>query len=280
MTFPAPVRRPPPRPVPYPLEGKDTLREWVDAHDVDHLPILSALQRLPNDYYASCGYLRAHRPRTAGPALTFWSAPLSKAHAINALLCRGERSIVQVHADCDLGRDKLYDYAANWGIHFSRIEGDASCTVQDPDGRTAGGRIVRICRASREGYARIDGYTLVVPIRYDPRSRLCYTTQTLNLGADSLLSYPVASRMLSLTPDTLRRVLPPDTFTAAGDPLLWLTSLDKLLSRDRWYMPVTRALREVRGACGPCTFWDDHAGRCGLDHRHGGGQDACEDFRH
>lgn len=266
MTLPRPTPRPAPRPVPYPLEEKDTLREWVNAYAPEHLAVRTALQELPNDYYASCGYLRAHRPREAGPALTFWSAPLSKAHAINALLCREERTIIQVHTDCDLGRDKLYDYASNWGVVFSRIEGDATCTVQDAAGLTQGGRIITINRQTRKGTAKLDGYDLTVPVRYDPRSRLCFTS-TLPTP-ETLLTYPVAALVLGLLPDTLRRVLPPSTYTADGVPLVWRQALHCLLPPERWYMPVTAALDEIRGACRSCAFWDSHApGGCGVGQR-------------
>lgn len=261
LRAPAPVR--PPKRAPYPIEGKDPLREWADAHEDIHRDILARLEGLPNDYYASCGYLRAHRPRESGPALTFWNAPLSRAHAVNALLNREHRSIVQVHKDCDLGADKLYDYAARWGMRFRRLERDPRTTVTDPSGRSSGASVVTMDRATGQGTVRVDGLSLTVAVRYDARARHCRTEQSLDFGPDKLVGYAVAARLLGLTVDTLRRVLPPDTTTDDGAGLLFPASITALLPEHAWYTTLAAATAAVN-TC-RCPFFDPQRAACGLD---------------
>ena len=86
----------------------------------------------------------------------------------------------------------------------------------------------------------------------------------------------MAAALLRLDPDTLRRILPPDTVTLRNDGLLRPGTLERLLPRDHWYTSIPNALRSAN-RCG-CAFFDVQGGRCGLDLRLPADPQACEDY--
>jgi hypothetical protein len=284
--FASAPRAPAPRraalPPPYPIAQKDTFSEWVDAHTWEHHEVLHELERLPNDYFASCGYIRSQRPRTSGPALQFWTAPISRAHALNALMNRGGRSIVQLHKDCDLPEHKIYDYTSHWKMAFNRPDANCIALLVDSAGNRHNVRIQELHREDGTATVRIQGYQLTVRAAFDTRQRIYRVSQVLDLDATVYITYAVAGKLANLTPGTLRHILQPDLMTERGTGLLRLSTFERVQPRHLWYTTLEKAM-ELTNPC-RCIFFDHHDRKCGLNVRRplpdaGTAEYACEDHR-
>lgn len=244
------------------LAEKDPFGEWRNAEDEAHAATLAALLRLPNDYEASVAFIRAHRPEQAPDALRFWRAPLTRAHLLNALLCRGGRTVAQLHRDMRLkegNHARLHEYLRRWGVEWSRPERAAQ--LVDGSGAAYDVRVVHADPATGAVRVRLTAYTLTVDARYDARARVYRTPETLDLA--SLLPLPVAAALAGLTPGTARAVLPITTHSApARVPLVRPEDLARTVPEQHWRTSLKDALRDANPC--RCAFWDHHAKGCGL----------------
>jgi len=253
--------KPKPRTVPYPLEGRDAHGEWLNAEHPSVAHLRRALEELPPNYDASVGYLRA-RPRQSSPAQQFWDADVSRAHLLNAVLGRGERSVVQVHRDCDLIDDKIYTYLPRWGCHFNKV--NRMVMMRDSLGAVHNMHMVE-AHADGTATLRLEGYTLTVRARFVRHTASYHLDGPLHVDHATLISDKVAGLLANLTPATLCRVLPPDTHSDTGKPLYTLARLETVLPRQLWRMTLEAALKE-ENSC-QCIFFDHHQGGCGLGNR-------------
>lgn len=244
----------------FPLAAKDPLGLWRNAHYAEHTSLLRALETLPNSYNLSVSWLRAHRPRGNHAAgARFWDAPLARAHALNALMCRGSRTVVQLHLDAELKHDRLYSYLLNWGIDYARIP--TLGTLIDGAGQSYEVRLKDV----RENVVtvRVAGYNHLVESRYDSANQVFRTAQVLAL--DDLLPTGAAAQVLGLTEGIVRTVLP----TISSDNRVRLVrqaDMAALVPRHHWRAEPREALRDAN-PCGGCLFFNHHLNHCGLDDR-------------
>lgn len=240
------------------LRDKDAFGEWADAEHEQHAPVLRELLGLPNDYDASVAHVRAGRPTVASEALRWWNLPRSRAHFLNALLCRGARPLAQVQRDMNVHHDRMYEYLPRWGMTWQRMDGQVQ--VADAAGETYDARLVRVVDGP-QAELRLDGYTMTVAGRFDARSRVFRVTETLGVG--ELLPVPVAAQLAGLTVATARSVLPITTLSSpARMPLVSVADLARTVPEQQWRGDVPGALRD-HNPC-RCAFWDHHQGACGL----------------
>lgn len=259
--LPTVARRKAARVAPYPLTQKDPFGEWKNPYDWDLHDVLVELEHLPHDYDASIGYLIAGRPREAAPGQKFWRAARSKAHFLNALMLRGERSILAVHEEAGLKVYKGYEYFTSWGIRWG--EPDTHVLLVDGNGTRHQARAREFDRATGTATLRLEGYALQVRARFDVRDRVYRVRHALHLDTETLLPYEAAAHLANLLPDTLARVLPPDVTSDRRRGLVRLSSLERVLPKALWNATLEEALT-VANPC-RCLFYDLHAGRCGAD---------------
>lgn len=264
------------------LEQKDPFGEWRNAHDEAHAATLDALLRLPNDAGPSVAFIRAHRPggdTQAPEGLRFWRAPIARAHALNALLHRGEMTVAALHRDMGLKHDRLYEYMTRWGVVWQRREGTAQ--LVDGAGQTYDVRVLSVDYATGTAQVRPDAYLLTLEARYDPRARVYRTPEALELA--SLLPLTVAATALGLTQHTARAVLPVATLTALHRvPLVRPSDLARTIPEDHWRLSLHEALRGANPC--RCAFFDHQTRACGLGRAElpdaGTASCACEDHAH
>lgn len=275
---PAPIKR---TPALYTLEQKDPYGEWQDAHADEHGAVLYALLRLPSDYTASVAHIRAQRPANPNEALKWWRIAVNRAHLLNVLLCRGHRSIAQLHRDMALktqGSSRLHEYLHRWGITWVRPDRDV--TLTDGAATNYPARVVAFHRDTGEADVRLADYTLTVRARFDARQRSYRTPATITVG--SLVPLPVAAAVLGLTDNTARTVLPIATHTDTRMPLINPDDLARTVPERLWRCTVQDALRDANPC--RCAFWNHHAARCDVGHttlpQRGTAAYACEDHAH
>lgn len=263
-THPAPAPHRAPERAPYPLDTKDAFGEFVNPHEWGTRgqvhELVWQLERLPNTYESSVAYIRAYRPRESGPALQFWLAPLSRAHLLNALLCRESRTLAQVQSDLDVQIDKIYTYLPRWEVQYRMARREA--TLIDGAGDSYPAHVETWERHTGHAVLRLDGYMHRVRARYDKRAGLYRVPETLGLTPEHLIPLDVAASLANWTPAGLRRILAPDLRSNAA---VQLVSIDRFrtLCPDRHWV---RTLPEALAAHNPCRclFFDAHAGTCGL----------------
>ncbi|PIG96897.1 hypothetical protein AMD26_015325 [Deinococcus sp. UR1] len=277
---PAPIKRTDP-PL-HTLDEKDSFGEWRNAHDDDLAPILYALLRLPNDYGLSVAHIRAQRPENANEALKWWRAPVNRAHLLNALLRREERSVAQLHRDMRLklgSSSRLHEYLHRWGVQWERP--DRAVEIVDGSGAAYPARVVTPHHNTGTADVRLDAYHLIVSARFDTGARVYRTQQVLDMPA--LVPLSVAAAILGLTNTTARAVLPITTHSApARVPLVHPDALTRTMPPEHWRTDLADALRDANPC--RCAFWDHHGRTCGLGrttipHR-GTAPYACEDHAH
>jgi hypothetical protein len=269
-----PLRAAPP-PRLYRLQSKDPFGEWVNPHDTPE--ILAEIESLPNDFDASAAFIRALRPRESGPALQFWITPIARAHFLNAMLLRGERTIVEVNQALDLSDEKGYAYLPRWNVEFRKRRRDVrlqdgagltyAATVECWDFETATAQVVvegysNLFEAHHMGHLRdvvlSDPTTeRAVPVKV---SSLYRTAQIVELegvepaGVLALLGGLTKAGVVNLVPPVLRAI--------GGQHLIRLSDFADVVPPQRWRMTLEQA-RQRSNFC-RCMFWDLHRGRCGL----------------
>ena len=265
--------------MPFPLSSKDPFGEFQNPHECP--AVLHELQQLPNDYSLSAAYIRANRPRSAGPALQFWLSPLSRAHFLNALLLRGTRSLVQAQRDLDVGAEKLYDYLPRWGIDFAMLRRDVQ--LEDASGQTYAAEVegrdeatrtatVRVKSPARRVTATFVGYASGYDERDRP-ARVC-VYRTRERVEVCLLPYPVLARLAGVSETGVRQLVKP-TAGSGNVPLVELADFEAAVPRARWAVPLADALNATN-RCG-CVFWDHQRLACGLGQALPAAGAACED---
>lgn len=267
----------------YALEDKDPFGEWVNAFEqTDAVRSLRvALETLPHDYDASAVYIRAYRPHRPADALKFWNSPLARAHALNAVLLRGERPMSLVHTELALKHDKLYTQFPNWGVEFVRPhKRSSSAVLQDASGARYDARVVSMDRDLGSALLRLAGLSLTLEGRYDPRGRVFRTSALLALGELDLLPVPVVAAVLGLTESTVLSVLPVACTNERRAPLIEASDLHRAVPEALWRLSI----KEAVAAANPCrcVFYDLHAAACGLAHtlpESGTAAFACEDHQ-
>lgn len=259
----------PPRPERIPLERKDPFGELVNAHKAEELrAVVRELELLPDDYDASCAFVRVHRPRESGPALHFWHAPVARAHVLNAVLNRDDRTLVRVQEDLDIGADKLYNYLPNWGVVFRQRARNVD--LIDGTGRPRPARVLAFDRASGTAELKPDGTSLTVTARYDRQLGAYRTRELLDR---ELVPYGVLALMAGVTERTLRAFVPVAERRPRGN-LVDLAAFEAACPPETWRMTLAEA-RASLNAC-RCALWDDTTGGCGLGHARWLAR-ACED---
>lgn len=266
---------------PFPLDLKDTFGEFVNAHEWGTRgqlhDLVWQLERLPHDYTGSVAYIRAYRPRESGPALQFWLAPLARAHLLNALLCRGDRTLAQVQSDLDVQIDKIYTYLPRWGVQYRMARREA--TLIDGAGDTYPARVDTWERDTGHAVLRLDGYIHRVRARYDKRAGVYRVADVLGFTPERLIPLDVAASLANWSPAGLRRILPAELRSNAAVQLVSLDRFRALCPERFWVRTVAEALRAANPCA--CLFWEHHAGRCGLRNPHpapGTASFACLDF--
>ncbi len=249
----------------YLLEEKDPFGEWCNAYEqTDAVRSMRvALETLPHDYEASASYIRAYRPRRANDALKFWNSPLARAHALNAVLLRGDRPMSLVHKDLDLKHDKLYTQFPSWGVDFKRpTKRSTLCILQDAAGERHDARVVSMCRDTATAQLRLEGLSLQIEGRYDPRGRIFRTSAVLQLSASDLIPATVAASVLGLTEAGVLSVLPVLCTNDRRAPLVEARHLARVVPEELHRMTVPEAL----AAANPCrcAFFDVQQGGCGF----------------
>lgn len=276
---------PPPRL--YPVRSKDPFGEWVNPHDTPN--ILAEIEILPNDFHASAAFIRALRPRESGPALQFWMAPIARAHFLNAMLLRGERTIVEVNQVLDLSDEKAYAYLPRWRIEFRKRRRDVR--LQDGAGLTYTATVERWNFNTGKVQVVVEGYTTIFEAYHigylrDPVLSEPDTVRTVALKASALYRTAqivelegtepagVLALLGGLTRAGVTQLVPPVLRAAGGEHLIRLADFEAVVPRHRWYMTLEQA-RQRSNLC-RCIFWDLHRGKCGLGNAlpHSG---VCED---
>jgi hypothetical protein len=288
-----PLRRPRPAariPV-FGLAEKDRWGEWVNAHDEPSL--LLAVERLPNDYDASVAFIRSQRPREAGPALQFWGSPFARAHFMNGLLLRRDRTLTQVQRDMDVTGEKIYAYLPRWGVEFHLSRRDIR--LQDADGQVYEGVIEERNYDTGVATVLLGGYSLRVPARFIgvTRSReliedteegetqelekvtMLYSTS--ERVAPDLLPYRVLSLLSGYTDRGVRLLFPESVRARGGNRLVSLTEFMSVVPPAHWQMSLDDA--KARSSTCRCVFWDLHQGACGIGNLPPLPGETCEDHQ-
>lgn len=241
-----------------PLTQKDPFGEWFNAEHQEQAQVLAALLALPNDYDVSAAYIRAARPRLPHEGLKFWNSPLPRAHAMNCLLNRGERAISQVHRDLCLKHDRLYEYMNHWGMRWSRLE--RRTLLCDGAGVQHAAVILQTERDTASAQLRLEGYTLTVQGRFDPRERLFRCREALRL--DELVPLPVAAEVAGLTPALAGQVFR-QVHTTHRRALVRPDDIRRAVPESYWRTSIADALKQANPC--RCAFFDHLTGKCGLD---------------
>ena len=249
----------PNRPPPSPIDQHNAFGEWRNVHDdAPGIPELRrAMQRLPQDVDASIAYIRSKRPSIPAKALQFWNTPLARAHAMIALLGRGNRTISQLHHDLGIGHDRLYTYLPRWNVDWQRRPDEA--TAQDP----AGDRVtvcVEAWHADVTATVRLQGYALRTRARWLPDAWEFRLDAPLN--AEQYVTPQLAARLLNCLPETVLEIVPTVAFTARRRPLLSLNDVSLLLPPTEWRTTLQGAARDLNPC--RCAYWHAHTGTCGL----------------
>lgn len=261
------------------LAQRDPYFEWRNPHD--HRDVERELAALPPDYQESAGWIRANRPRGSlslhGEALRFWLAPLSRAHALNALLTRGNRTLVQVQSDVVVPRDKLHQYLTRWGVDF-RIR-RRRVVVQDTTGHRAAGIVAAWHPPTATAEIRLREYDTIITGRYDRISDVYRCTEPIPHPSNgALLAAPAAARLIGITEARLKQLVPAAHRSRAGVHLYALTQLEAFTPRSSWRCTPAQA-RYDANPCAGCIFHDDHLGACGLGNTRPPDPRTCPDYR-
>ena len=254
------------------LAHKDPFGEWRNYWQ--HAEVARVLSTLDHDYFSSVGWVRANRPEGSGEGLRFWNAAYARAHLLNALFLRGNRTLAEVQADVKIPRDKLYQYFTRWDMDFSPRR--RRVLVQDESLTLVAGDVTRFYNTLGTAQIRLDGYAQIVEGRYDRISHVYRTTTPLPQSDPLLLPLTAAARLLNLRPPTLRRVCPAHTRTNAGVLLFDLGSLARVVSPERWGLTPEEALLETNPC--RCVFFDQRLGACGLENPLPRDPKTCDDF--
>lgn len=269
----------PPEPIQthFPLLEKDPYGEWQNPYDLKVEDIRKELERIPNDYFYSAGWVRANRPRVSREGLSFWNNPYAKAQLVNALLMRGERTVKQVQQDIEIPADKIYSYLPRWGLEFKIVGRDA--VLLDALGAKYNVTVQEWKRPTAEAVVQVNGYMVALTARYDRDQHLFLTKDTLNLNESSHITFELAAKLANLSLSTVREVFPADVRTVKGHKLISLERFQTVFPEDEWDMSLAEALQSSN-PCN-CVFWNSHTRRCQFGHQipeMGTAHITCEDF--
>lgn len=241
------------------LAAKDPFGELANLEHEAQASLRAVLLSLPNDYDASVAFIRANRPALPGDGLRFWNGLLPRAHALNALLLRGEKNISQVHADLRLHHDRLYTYMINWGIVWQKLESRAK--LQDGSGQTFTVSVAGVDHAAGKARLHLLDYTFELDARYDPINQVFRTSDVLDFT--NLLPLDVVAPLVGLTPKFAREVFTSEVASLPRNiPLLSLSEVARVIPEHRWRMTPSDALRGSNPC--RCAFFDHHQRACGL----------------
>jgi hypothetical protein len=281
--------RPAPRAPTFSISLKNRWGEWANAYA--HLPLLYAIERLPNDYDASVAFIRSQRPREAGPALQFWGSPFARAHFLNGLLLRRDRTLTQVQLDMDVTGEKIYAYLPRWGVEFYLSRRDIR--LQDADGQMYDGVIEERNYDTGVATVLLGGYSLRVQARFSSVTRsmelledaaedgpqecqkVTMLYRTSERVAPDLLPYRVLSLLSGYTDRGVRLLFPDSVRARGGNRLVSLTEFMTVVPPAHWQMSLEDA--KARSSTCRCVFWDLHQGACGIGNPTPAQTPACED---
>lgn len=256
------------------LEERDPWGEWENPYSDDCLPILRALETLPADYMQSATFIRAYRPRgEASEALKWWKSPTPRAHLINALLLRGERSIRDVQEDLDIMIDKVYTYFPRWGVRYHMARADA--TLIDASGHRYEAEVESRDNSTRTGKLKVIGYQNRITARFDRMGGVWRTDTHLPTLAHTHVTVPVAALLLDWTEKGVKSVFTGDARTSSNSPLIRLEHIRKITPEQEWKVTLQEALT-LSNPC-RCIFWDHHQHNCGLGNPVPFNPPTCED---
>lgn len=224
------------------LADADPFGEWLDPHAHPELARLVALG-VPRDdggyeplggYDASVSLMRSIRPSTAGvDNPDFWSAPLHRAHLLNAVLRRGRRSLGAVGKQLDIAENKVHSYLKRFGIRFV-AHPRKHVSVLDWDGLLYNADVVSVDR-ERRGYARLRVWEFpdLVEGRWSPANQAYRALRPLSRPM-GIIPLEEAERLLGVHRRTLSRAL-----TLAGERCnerVYLAHLARLFPETGEYM--------------------------------------------
>lgn len=218
------------------LTHVDPYGEWQNA------PAHPAITRALADtggYADSIALLRGTRPSdSAHEAHVWWANPLHRAHLLNALLRRGDRTIAEVERDADLRPGKVYAYLKSFEITF-RARPRKHVLAMDEHGDLHEAEVKHVEPDDVTlATLRVVGHPDPVQGRWSPAS-ICFRLLTPLAQPLGALPLPVAARVVHVHTTDLARALHRAGVGGAGH--VYLAHLARLFPDPWWHEDAHRA---------------------------------------
>lgn len=186
------------------LKTLDPYGEWLNPEE--HPTLVAALLDVAEtgSYEESVGVIRALRPKAANEAVVFWESPVNRAHFMHAVLRRGSRSKLQVEADLDIPKSKLYYFLHSWGIKL-QLSPKVAVTVLTSAGQRLDGEIVESLDLGRLR-VRVEGCKGTFLAQWSPANAACRLLEPLP-EVTGTFSLQEAAGMLGYRESFLQQVL-------------------------------------------------------------------------
>jgi hypothetical protein len=224
------------------LSRLDEYGEWLDPHGHPSLVRLLTANGGLGPYELSLSVIRGTRPSdSAYRAHLWWGDPVNRAHLLNALLRRGDRSVVEVEREADLRPGKTYAYLKSFGVAF-RARPRRHVMAMDLDGDLHEAE-VRGLDPQRPGTATLKlwGYPSECIGRWSV-SNGCYRLLAPITEPFGVLTVDAASRVLRVHPADLARSLWRIGVPTNGS--VYVAHMERLYPSGWWREDARRALAE------------------------------------
>jgi len=219
------------------LSRIDPYGEWQNAPS--H-PTIARLLTEPLGVYAdSIAVLRGTRPSdNAHEAHVWWANPENRAHLLNALLRRGDRTLAEVERDADLRPGKVYAYLKSFEISF-RARPRKHVLAMDQHGDLHEAHVTRIdAKEPTLANLRLHAYPDVVRGRWSA-SNACFRLIEPLDQPFGMLPIPIAARVVHVHVVDLAKALARAGCGGTGN--VYIAHLARLFPDPWWIEDAHRA---------------------------------------
>lgn len=190
-------------------------------------------------------------------ALQFWNTVPARAHAMIALLSRGNRTMAKLHEDLGLAHDKIYSYLPRWNVEWRNRPTEA--VAQGPDGE----RVLVAVECWHDDISatvRLSGFSVRARARWLPDAWKFSLDEPLT--HKRLVTPAMAARLLNLEEATVKEILPVAALTTRRKPLIALNQVELVLPPSEWRVTLQGVSHDLNHC--RCAFFDPYIGGCSL----------------